>query len=382
VTLTFDTTFTLGAATVAQNLENRVVATTVFNRGMITAASVSRSAQAPVRVEPGVPFAVQKTTTKTEVVAGELVPYTITVRNTFRLARPDVSIVDLLPPGFKYRDGSATVDGVPREPAKNGRELTWSGILVPANGFVTLRLILVVGSGVRPGEYHNDAYAKNFLGEVMSPVARATVRVTGDPTFDCTDIIGKVFDDRNLNGRQDEGEKGLPGVRVATARGLIATSDEHGRFHITCAAVPDEDRGSNFILKLDERSLPTGYRLTTENPRVQRVTRGKMVRFNFGATIHRIVRIDIADGVFEPGTCELRLQWAPKIARLLEELKKAPSILRLSYLADVEREGLVRERLDALKKEISARWERFDGGYRLAVETEVFWRRGAPVNRR
>jgi hypothetical protein len=205
------------------------------------------------------------------------------------------------------------------------------------------------------------------------------VRVVPDPDFDCTDVIGKVFDDRNLNGQQDMGEKGLGGVRVVTVRGLIATTDKHGRFHITCAAVPDEDRGSNFILKLDERSLPTGYRLTTENPRVQRVTRGKMIRFNFGTTIHRVVRIDIADGVFEPDTTELRLQWEPRIPRLIEELKKAPSVLRLTYLADVEREGLVRKRLDALKKEISKQWNRSDGGYRLTVETEVFWRRGAPL---
>ena len=109
-----------------------------------------------------------------------------------------------------------------------------------------------------------------------------------------------------------------------TVRGLIAPTDKHGRFHITCAAVPDEDRGSNFVLKLDERSLPTGYRLTTENPRVQRITRGKMVRFNFGATIHRAVRIDIADGVFVPGTTELRIQWTSKMDQLREELKKGP----------------------------------------------------------
>jgi len=43
------------------------------------------------------------------------------------------------------------------------------------------------------------------------------VRVIADPDFDCTDVIGKVFDDGNLNGGQDQGEKGLPGVRVATA---------------------------------------------------------------------------------------------------------------------------------------------------------------------
>lgn len=122
-----------------------------------------------------------------------------------------------------------------------------------------------------------------------------------------------------------------------------------------------------------------GYRLTTENPRVQRATRGKMIRFHFGATIHRVVRIDIADGAFEPDTTELRMQWRPRIAQLLEELKKAPSVLRLSYLGDVEPEGLVRERLEALKKEITEQWKKSDVGYRLTIETEIFWRRGTPL---
>ena len=204
------------------------------------------------------------------------------------------------------------------------------------------------------------------------------MRIIPDPTFDCTDVIGKVFDDRDLNGSQDAGEAGLAGIRVVTARGLIATSDEHGRFHITCAVVPDEDRGSNFILKLDDRSLPTGYRVTTENPRVERATRGKTLRYNFGATIHHVVSLDIADGVFEPDSTEMRIQWIPKVARLLEELKKSPSVLRLSYLAEVEPEALVRKRLDSLKKEIARRWELANGGYRLTVESEVFWRLGAP----
>jgi hypothetical protein len=93
------------------------------------------------------------------------------------------------------------------------------------------------------------------------------------------------------------------------------------------------------------------------------------------------VAIDIADGVFEPDTTELRLQWTSKVGQLLEELKKSPAVLRLSYLADVEREGLVKERLKALKKEIASQWDRSDGGYRLTIETEVFWRRGGPPGR-
>jgi hypothetical protein len=279
--------------------------------------------------------------------------------------------------------GSARLNGSPAEPRINGQELVWNGLELQVNQKYTLQLLLVVGSGVSEGEYVNRAQVFNtVIGVAASGEATATVQVVPDPDFDCTDVIGKVFDDTNLNGWQDKGEKGLSEVRLVTARGLIATTDEHGRFHITCAAVPDEDIGSNFILKLDERSLPTGYRLTTENPRVQRATRGKMMRFNFGATVHRVVRMDIADGVFEPDTSELRLQWTPKIAQLIEELKKAPSVLRFSYLADVESPGLVRKRLAALKKTITSQWDRSAGDYRLIVETEIFWRRGAPLKGR
>ncbi|MFN2365040.1 MAG: hypothetical protein ABR523_01085, partial [Desulfurivibrionaceae bacterium] len=90
------------------------------------------------------------------------------------------------------------------------------------------------------------------------------------------------------------------------------------------------------------------------------------------------VRIDIADGVFDPDSSELRLQWQPTIGRLIEELRKAPSVLHLSYLADLESEGLVRERVDSLKKMIADQWQNSDGGYLLAVEKDIFWRRGAP----
>jgi len=324
--------------------------------------------------------AITKVSSMTDVTKGTLVPYTITVTNVYGAPLYDISIVDRFPAGFKYVAGSARLDGEPKEPDNiEGRELTWKNLDLQFNQKYTLRLLLVVGSGVSEGEYVNRALMQTATGDTISEEATATVRVIPDPDFDCTDVIGKVFDDGNLNGQQDTGEQGLTGVRVVTARGLISTSDEHGRFHITCAAVPDEDRGSNFILKLDERSLPTGYRLTTENPRVQRATRGKMLRFNFGATIHRVVRIDIADGVFEPDTTELRMQWTQKIDQLLEELKKGPSVLRLSYLVDVERNGIVQERLEALKKEITKQWKESDGGYRLTIETEIFWRRGAPL---
>ena len=59
-------------------------------------------------------------------------------------------------------------------------------------------------------------------------------------------------------------------------------------------------------------------------------------------------------------------------------LEKAPSTLRLSYVADVEDEKLVKRRLEAVKDEIAEAWESRGGSYRLTIEPEVFWRRGAP----
>jgi uncharacterized repeat protein (TIGR01451 family) len=311
------------------------------------------------------------------------VPYTITVTNTLPVPLQDLNVVDSFPAGFKYVAGSARVDNAELEPQVDGLQLTWSNLSLEVNAKVTIKLLLVVGSGVGEGEYVNTAQVFNSrTSENFSGVASATVRVIPDPTFDCTDIIGKVFDDKNLNTVQDEGEKGLPGVQVATARGLRVTTDNNGRFHITCAVVPNELRGSNFIMKLDDRSLPSGYRVISENPRVERATRGKMLKFNFAASLHRVVRLDLADGVFEKGSTTLRPQWRSRIDLLITELQKDPSILRLSYLGENEKESMVDDRLDAIEELISERWAELDCCYRLTIEKEVFWRKGKPSDRK
>ena len=325
---------------------------------------------------------ITKTSPLINVTRGQLVPYTITFRNTLVVSLPYLTVIDALPPGFKYVQGSAQYDGAPLEPVQNGREIRWENLQVAANTQHTIKLLLIVGAGVSEGEYVNRARVINTAtGGNASGEATATVRVVPDPTFDCTDIIGKVFDDTNANGYQDRGEPGLAGVRVVSARGLIATTDKHGRYHLTCAVVPNEARGSNYILKLDDRSLPSGYRVTSENPLVKRATRGKMIKFNFGAALHRVVRLDISDAVFEPKTTVMRPQWKSRFDLLLGELKKSPSILRLSYLADVEDPVLAQRRLNSVKREVAGLWKQANCCYALTIETETYWRRGAPPSR-
>jgi len=316
------------------------------------------------------------------VTRGQQVPYVITLNNRGGMLITGVSIVDRLPAGFSYVKGSALLDGVPTEPSVAGTTLSWNGLSLGLNQARTVKLLVIVGAGVSEGEFVNHAQVVNSVtGGAMSGEVSATVRIVPDPTFDCTDVTGMVFDDRNRNGRQDGSEPGLAGVRVMTPGGLAAITDPFGRYHITCAITPNESRGSNFTLKLDDRTLPSGFRMSTDSVQVQRATRGKILQLNFGASIYHVVSIDISDAVFEPGTTEMRDQWKPRIDLLLEELRKSPGVLRLSYVADLEDKALVDRRLEAIKKQLTKAWESTKSGYPLTIEPEIFWRRGTPVKK-
>ena len=321
---------------------------------------------------------VVKTTPKANVTRGELVPYSVRITNNLPTPITNLRIRDQIPPGFKYVVSSAILDGVKTEPLINGRELTWPAQDYAVNGFHEVKLMLVIGAGVGEGEYINQAWGINGLtGATSTSIAEATVRIVPDPTFDCSDLIGKVFDDKNTNGYQDEGEAGLPGVRVATARGLLITTDANGRYHVPCAVVPNEMRGSNFIMKLDEQTLPSGYRITTENPRVVRLTRGKLAKLNFGAAIHRVVRLDLSAKAYEQDSNELRVDYDKHMQQLLDVLSKEPSVLRLAYTANGEDKELVNQRLQAFRNYLKSMWGDCDCDCQchgeLIIEEEVLW---------
>jgi hypothetical protein len=119
--------------------------------------------------------------------------------------------------------------------------------------------------------------------------------------------------------------------------------------------------------------------MSTNQVQVRRATRGKALQINFGTSIYRVVGVDLSDAVFEQGMTDIRLQWRPRFNLLLQELRKAPAVLRLSYIADTEDKELVERRLEAVKQELTKSWDEGKNGYVLTIEPEVFWRRGAPL---
>ncbi len=344
-------------------------------------------------------FSLVKTASDSTVIIGQTVSYEILATTPQGSAFGPVTIVDTLPAGLAYTPDSVTVDGEAVTPQISGQVITVTGLTIPANGSLTIALQARVLSSAGLGDLTNAADLLDGLtGEPLTETATATVRRQAEAIFDCSDIIGKVFDDVDRDGYQDplpderaqitnqdiyaggklggkltvparpRGEPGIPGVRLMTTDGTIITTDEFGRYSVPCAALPGAI-GENFTLKLDTNSLPTGYRMTTENPRTMRVTSGIMTEMNFGASISRVIDIDITAAAFAADHAPM-----PELDRgldgLLAQMTSEVSILRISYFTNGEGNDVAHARLNTLEQRIRDKWRQI-GPYRLVIERTV-----------
>jgi len=349
-----------------------------------------------------------KTTLNEIVLRGSVVPYTITIDNTATHVAGPYNIVDTLPPGLIYVPNSATLDGLAAMVTVNGAIITWPNVTIPAAGQVVVTLDARILTGANPGAHVNRVSLRDpATGDPVLEDETALVRIMPEAVFDCVDVIGKVFDDVNGNGYQDapdalpnsaaitdqnyyggkggklaftpapQNEDGIPGVRLVTVDGLVITTDEHGRYSVPCAALP-ADGGSNFIIKLDPRSLPTGYSMTTENPRVARVTPGMMSEINFGATLGHLARVDVNDAAFSAEGAPVAALGAG-LTQLAASLVDNPATVVIAYHismdADASVVAMARQRMNSLKDQLRQEWRRVGRGP-LNIQTLVM-REGA-----
>lgn len=342
-------------------------------------STVAAAANVATIAPPG--LAVTKSVRPGTALLGATVSYTIEVENTGPFAETGLTLIDELPAGLVPVPGSGRIDGltVPSEVVV-GRTVTWSPLTLDPGARLVATLQVRVTEG--PGEFVNRAFVRGPTGDLLSNVATATLLVRPEAVFDCGDVIGRVFDDVNLNGYYDgpEGteqrengvsdqtftagkgavagqalrpEQGLPRVRIATVDGTVITTDEHGRFNVPCAALP-RDIGSNFTLKLDTTSLPTGYHVTTENPRTLRLTPGTLAKMNFGAALADVVEVALTGVAFTGSVPSAGL--ANGIQDFVETLGDAPVVLRLTYTTGGEGRDVARARLDAVETMVRRAW--------------------------
>ena len=369
-TTTFTATHTVTAADLAAgSYPNQATATSTYSgvntvSGDSDYASLTGPRRATVVQLSAAKPVLTKTAARSQVKRGEIVGYTITATN---LGAGPFQLADIMPPGFGFVAGSAKVNGAVVTPVVNGQTLTFNS-LTPNASKITLTLNLMASTTLSGGKFVNNARLIDPTTNQVMAVAQATVEVVPEAVFDCSDIIGRVFDDLNGNGYMDDGEPGLAGVRLVTLNGVLITTDAEGRYHVPCAAIPDAAIGANYVLKLDPRTLPHGYKLTTENPRDVRVTRGKATILNFGAAIQHDVKVDVTAKAFASEGTDLVPNWQSGIGRLCKILTKKRSALQIIYHQAGETGELAQARVDALVAEINATC---NPGYPLKVKTSV-----------
>jgi uncharacterized repeat protein (TIGR01451 family) len=221
---------------------------------------------------------------------GELIRYTAVIENRGGTNAANFTLSNIVPKGFSFVEGSVLVGG------NKSNTVTWNSSLgvdnlrLDTGETMTIMYMLRVGAGVRQGSYvtQTSAYRTPELNanEKISNTASASVEILiNDPLFDESLIFGTVYHDKNSNGKQDEGEEGLPGVKIVTVEGYVIITDQFGRYHLLNILGGEWGMGRNFIMKVDPSSIPKGSKFTTENPLLRRITPGIPVRFDFGVAL-------------------------------------------------------------------------------------------------
>ncbi|CAN7632899.1 hypothetical protein LJR039_004779 [Pseudorhodoferax sp. LjRoot39] len=124
-------------------------------------------------------------------------------------------------------------------------------------------------------------------------------------------------------------ERGIPGVRIASAEGLLIETDPYGRYHLIGISGGTQGFGRNFVLKVDPATLPAGAEPSTPNPLVRRITPGLPVRFDFGVRlpVQRVggaaqpADIVLGEALFQPGQATLNPAHAGALDALAGQLQ-------------------------------------------------------------
>jgi fimbrial isopeptide formation D2 family protein/uncharacterized repeat protein (TIGR01451 family) len=218
---------------------------------------------------------ISKVGDKSSAEIGDSVRYTLTVKrvDTATYTLPVSQIVDRLPAGFRYIDGTTQINGVSVKDAANvsgvpGPVLTFNTGAIAANGTVTVTYRVRLAVGSQQGTGINRATATVGVnvncavsGALCSNEAQYKVKVTGGVLGTQACIVGKVYMDCNNNHMQDSAELPIPGVRMYMQDGTSITSDVEGKYSLC-----DLDPKLN-VLVLDQTTLPRGSVMTTSGSR-------------------------------------------------------------------------------------------------------------------
>ncbi len=212
---------------------------------------------------------VQKSVSPSTASLGDFVEWSISVKNKGDTVVYDVNAYDYLPRGFRYKKGSAKVNGAPAsdpEISGNGRVLTFNiGNIAPGET-KTIKFYTTVISSATEGRHKNTADAQGWADtyhttKITSNKGFAYIRIVKGIFSDKGYIFGKVFIDQNKNRIHDENEPVIKGAKIYLDNGRYAVTDVEGKYHF------DNLNPRTYVIKIDKTSLPKGAKLVPLNTR-------------------------------------------------------------------------------------------------------------------
>lgn len=218
----------------------------------------------PLDPATGAGFLLRKEVNREVAELGDSVTYTIELRNVTGADLLGVVVEDRLPPGFRYEKGTFRRNGQSAGDPTGGAgpDLRFNLGRVAQGVTETLTYRVRLGPGSDRGDGINRARAVSAGPPLLhSNQAQAIVRVEPGVFSDHAVILGTVFLDLNGNGRHDEGEPGVPGVRVYLANGSLAVTDSAGRYSFY--GLPPVTQ----VVRLDELTLPAAAVPAIGDPR-------------------------------------------------------------------------------------------------------------------
>ena len=244
----------------------------LFNLATMTTAGRDESDDACVdtpKPETTTVLVVEKRGSVREAEMGDLVNYTIRIRNNGTGIALLPVLVDRLPAGFRLVEGSARVSGATLVALDGspGPVLRLTLDRIDPGAEVQVAYRVRIGVGALEGDGINRAQVECR----DTPEAVATTPCSNEDRWEvdidtgvfseegC--VAGQVFVDCNYNSIKDREELGIPGVRMYLQDGTFLISDSEGKYSY-CGLRP-----TTHVLKVDSTTLPTGSRMVTSSSR-------------------------------------------------------------------------------------------------------------------
>lgn len=199
---------------------------------------------------------VKKSASVESADVGDFAEYTVTIANRGSSSAEAVAMTDTLPRGFSYTVGSMRVNGINVADPTGGKGPYLKlgvGSLAP-NTEVNVQYRVQIGPNALNGDGINRVQARDARGQISNE-ASAKVDVHPGALIQDGLIIGKVFVDCNKNGVQDNGEQGVPGVRLYLEDGSFIITDREGKYDFYGISA------KTHVLKLDRTTLPAQSKL-------------------------------------------------------------------------------------------------------------------------